>query len=196
MVVSVTVRDSLFAPVTACSLRLDYGGSFSVHSELDTSVFPYAGHLCGTGVQLSVTDLLGVAEFRIEDGGGAGTLVLDATVTALCANPEVELGIASDTFCVRSTDVNGDQIVNFLDQFDFIPQTAVGVGFASDLNCTPPINAFDYFSFLPELNQGNHCLESVTLIPVDLPDCSGKLDKRGGSANLAFVTGRLGFDRN
>lgn len=70
LVVAVTVRDDLLAPVAACSLRLDYGGSFSVHPELDPNIHPYRGYLCGTGVAFAVTDTLGSRKFESTQGEG------------------------------------------------------------------------------------------------------------------------------
>lgn len=196
LVVAVTVRDALASPVPACSLRLNFGGSFSVESALDPAVFPYAGHLCGDGTLETITDSLGIAEFRIQDGGGAGALVLDVTVTALCENPEIELGAVSDTFCVRSTDINGDQIVNFFDIMDYNLAYSTGTGWYADFNCTAPVNFFDTFFFLPEINQGGHCLNAVVLDSIALPDCVGRIDKVSAFSTALAAVGRLGLDRN
>lgn len=197
LVIAVTVRDEFSVPVTACSLRLDFSGSFSVHQELDPGVHPFKGYLGGPSGVLALTDSLGRAEFRIDRGGGCGALVLDAIVTATCENPEIELASLSDTFCVRSTDMNGDGVANFLDFFDYLPQVDTGYNWCGDFNCVAPVNSFDSFLILPDVHNGFYSDEIVPLTPSTLPTCSGPLGKRGAreKSSRAF-DGKIGLDRN
>jgi len=196
LVLAVTVRDTLSSPVPACSLRLDYGGNFSPHSELDTSVYDYAGYLCGTGTDVAVTDGAGAAEFRISYGGGCGTVEFVATVTATCVNPEVLLATVTDTFCVRSTDINGDGTVNYIDVFDYLPQLWVASGFCADLNCNVgmTINLFDTFRLNEDLYAGANC-ERISLLSADLPACNGPLNKMAVPSKQGSFAGKVGLDR-
>jgi len=122
IVLAVTVLDCLENPVDACDVRLDMSGEFDPNNDLGAGV---NARICGTATVTQTTDANGVANFTIV-GGGAGAIVLDYTVTAECADPEVELCANSDTLCVKSVDYNGTGNVNFFDTFKYLPALNTG----------------------------------------------------------------------
>ena len=115
--------------------------------------------LCGTATVTQTTDANGVTNFSLV-GGGSGAIVLDYTVTAECADPEVELCANSDTLCAKSVDYNGTGNVNFFDTFKYLPALNTGTGYSADMaacNTSNIVNFFDTFKYLPALNTGAAC---------------------------------------
>lgn len=156
IVISVTVRDCLENPVDTCQVRLDMSGSIDVHTSCGTNI---TGVICGSASSFATTDANGVAEFTVT-GGGGGALFLDWTVTALCADPEVELCTSSDTLCVKSHDVNGSGNINFFDTFKYLPALNAGISYCVDwgsCNTANTVNFFDTFKYLPHLNAADAC---------------------------------------
>lgn len=173
--ICVTVNDCLQSPVDTCDVRLDYGLKYDAQDEL----VPGAnGRVCGLGSATGATDANGVVCFELLLGGG-GAGVVDWTVTAECASPEVFLAGASDTLCFRSTDFNGTGNVNFFDTFKYLPQLNAGVGYTGNMNCIAPVNFFDTFQYLPDLNAGVACAGGSVLAAdgtAAIGDCSGKIN--------------------
>ncbi len=173
--ICVTVNDCLQSPVDTCTVRLDYGIKYDAQGDLNAGT---NGRVCGTGSTLGQTSANGVVCFELLLGGG-GAAVLDWTVTAQCASPEVFLAGASDTLCYRATDFNGSGNVNFFDTFKYLPQLNSGAGYTGNLNCAPPVNFFDTFQYLPDLNAGAACVGG-SIFGADgtavIGDCSGKIN--------------------
>ncbi len=152
--IAVTVRDCLGAAIETCSVRFDYSGAFDPQNENGGGT---NGWLCGTGSATALTDANGTARFYVV-GGGAGQLELTWSVTAECADPEVELCAQVDTLCVKSTDFNGSGNINFFDTFKYLPQLSSGSGWSGNMNCaSPAVNFFDTFRYLPDLSAGSAC---------------------------------------
>jgi hypothetical protein len=156
IVIRVTVRDCLENPVELCDVRLDMSGSFDANADVTTGV---NGRICGSATQTGQTDANGAVSFNLS-GGGAGAVMLDWTVTAQCADPEVELCANSDTLCAKSYDFNGSGNINFFDTFKYLPELNSGIGYSSDFaQCSTSniVNFFDTFKYLPRLNNGDAC---------------------------------------
>ncbi|MFH1682123.1 MAG: hypothetical protein ABIH26_15955 [Candidatus Eisenbacteria bacterium] len=177
--IRVTVRDCLEAPVPDCEVRLDLSGLFDPNDDL-VNPDQINGRICGTPSRTGTTGADGAVEFLIT-GGGAGRFALHWVVTALCAEPAVELAARDDTLCIKSFDFNGTGVVNFQDVFRFMPQLWAGYGYSSDwrhCNGANWVNFGESFLFAPRLNGGDQCPggygESFTLTRVIdglLPDC-------------------------
>lgn len=173
--IRVTVRDAIGDPVPACAVELTFGGGFSPQGEY---VIEEGGYLCGGGLQTVVTDTNGTGAYRIDYGGGCGTMALDFSATALCDSTPILIAVAADTFCVKSSDMNGNGTVNFRDMLEFwrysceLPQT---YSWCSDNNCSGSVNFFDTFAVFPWLTgSGLVCqTERVLLDPIILPACNG-----------------------
>ncbi|MBN1826970.1 MAG: hypothetical protein JW958_11965 [Candidatus Eisenbacteria bacterium] len=157
IVLAVTVLDCLENPVSSCDVRLEMSGQFDPANELGAS--GNNGAICGTQTVTQATDANGVTSFTLT-GGGAGAMILDYTVTAECADPEVELCAGSDTLCVKSVDFNGTGNVNFFDTFKYLPQLNSTTGYTGDMAAcaaTNVVNFFDTFKYLPALNSVAAC---------------------------------------
>lgn len=122
-------------------------------------------------------------------------MVLDVVLTAICETPSIEIASMSDTFCVRSPDMNGDGVTNFLDEFDYLPQYDAVFRWCGDFNCSGAVNLFDNFEILIDVFAGGYCPESVILDPIFLPACSSAVDKRVDSPPPPSFTGSIGMDR-
>jgi len=179
MWIRVTVRDCLSDPVPSCEVRLDLSGLFDPNNDL-FSPQNVNGRICGTPSRTAVTGADGAIGFLIS-GGGAGRHAIHWVVTALCAEPAVELATNDDTLCIKSFDFNGSGAVNFQDTFYFIPQIRAGSGYSGDFrSCSSDnsINFGDTFHFAFRLNGGDKCpgdaSQSFLLTRVIdglLPDC-------------------------
>lgn len=156
IVIRVTVRDCLENPVELCDVRLDLSGSFDANNDISPGV---NGRICGTATRTAQTNANGAVAFNIS-GGGAGAIFLNWTVTAQCADPEVELCANTDTLCAKSYDFNGTGNINFFDTFKYLPQLNATTGYSSDFaQCSASniVNFFDTFKYLPRLNNVDAC---------------------------------------
>ncbi len=180
MWIRVTVRDCLSEPVPSCEVRLDLSGLFDPNNDL-LNPQNLNGRICGTPSRTAVTGADGAVGFMIS-GGGAGRHALHWVVTALCADPAVELAAHDDTLCIKSFDFNGTGSVNFQDTYYFAPAVYRGSGYSADFrHCSVSgniINFADSFIYAPRVNGGDKCpggaSESFLLTRVIdglLPDC-------------------------
>jgi hypothetical protein len=100
-------------------------------------------------------------------------------VTALCADPAIELSANDDTLCIKSFDFNGSGIVNFLDTFQLVQEVAPGTGYSADFRACSAgniVNFLDTFVYVPHLSGGHACPGSTSFLltkVIDglLPDC-------------------------
>lgn len=173
IILYVTVNDCLQDPVASCQVRLDMSGSFDCSADVDGGANLT---FCGAATQYATTDANGAASFTLT-GGGAGALVLDWTVTAECASPEVEVCANSDTICTKSVDFNGSGGINFLDTFKYLPKLAAGVGYSADLaacSAANAVNFLDTFKYLPALGGAWTCSGgqwTITHVGASLFEC-------------------------
>jgi hypothetical protein len=154
--IRVTVRDCLSSPVPSCAVRLDLSGRFDPNNDLGspTSV---NGRICGASSRMATTDSNGAASFDLW-GGGAAKFALNWVLTALCADPEIELAARDDTLCIKSFDLNGSGNVNFSDTFKFAPQLNTGAGYSSDFRDCSSANRVNFRdSFLFAVHQSHFC---------------------------------------
>jgi len=166
IIIRATVRNCLNDPLEACDLRLDLDGTGDSQDELGGGSIA----ICGSQSSVVASDANGAVEWVLT-GGGCGRFILDWTVTAECADPEVELCDNSIELCAKSPDFNGDLTINFFDTFAFLPALNSGSGYCADLDCSGGnVNFFDTFQFLPHLNHGGGCT-GWTLTPAVLGDC-------------------------
>ncbi len=160
----VTVRDCASQPVGGSDVQLgfvvagDPTDEFAASAEMRINV---DSELNGT------TDAAGVALFEVLVGG-CGQVQIDWTATA----DGVELGTDSQSYCVRAFDMNGSGEVNFYDTFLCLPQYFTGVGWAADFSCVAPINFFDLFHYLPDLNSAAKAEVSMAATPAILGECA------------------------
>jgi hypothetical protein len=167
MVINVTVRDCLENPVATCDVQLDLSGSFDANGDLSGTI---NGKLCGPATRTAQTDANGVASFEIT-GGGSGAVMLDWTVTALCADPTVEICANSDTLCAKSFDYDGTLGINFFDTFKYLAGLGAGSSYSSDFaSCSGAnaVNFFDTFRYLAHLGAPDACAGANT--PLTLVD--------------------------
>ncbi len=157
VVIRGTVKDCLDNPIDTCRVRLDLSASFDANNDVMPGV---SGRVCGTSSRTTETDANGYFEFAVT-GGGTGAFIFDWTITALCADPEVEICVSSDTLCAKSYDYNGSGNINFFDTFKYLPQLIAGAGYSSDFaacNTSNMVNFFDTFKYLPRLIDGDPCV--------------------------------------
>ena len=157
VVIRGTVKDCIDNPVDTCDVQLDLSAGFDMNDDLVAGV---SGRICGTSSSTTTTDANGYFEFTVT-GGGSGAFIFDWTITALCADPSVEICASSDTLCAKSYDFNGSGNINFFDTFKYLPQLIAGVGYSSDFaacNTSNMVNFFDTFKYLPRLIAGDPCV--------------------------------------
>lgn len=147
IVIRATVRNCLDDPLSGCTLRLDLAG------QADPTDATANMMVVGTASRTAVSDANGAVAWFIT-GGGCGRFNLDWTITAECADPQVELCATSTQFCAKTADFNGDGTLNFFDTFKYLPQLTAGAGYCADLNCNGIANFFDTFQYLPHLTHG------------------------------------------
>lgn len=100
-------------------------------------------------------------------GGGCGCLFVGYTVESITG---VTICGGQDNFCVKSPDMNGDGIVQFLDTFQFLPCLGTSFSPCCDFNCDGTVTFIDTFQFLPHLSGGHQCVGStLPIIPCLTP---------------------------
>jgi hypothetical protein len=178
LLIRVTVRDCLSAPVATCDVRLDLSGQFDPTDDLGAAT-GINGRICGTASRTATTDANGAAVFEVV-GGGGGKYALHWVVTALCADPDIELTAQDDTLCIKSLDFNGTGNINFLDTFKYAPFLSAGSGYSGDFqSCSDGnlVNFLDTFQYAPHLQGGHLCASSFTLT---------RITTMGSDCNLLF----------
>jgi hypothetical protein len=156
MYIRATVRDCLQAPVATCDVRLDLSGTVDILNDISGTNF---GRICGTASRTATTDANGAVQFLIS-GGGAGRFEIHWVLTALCADPDIQLAAKDDTLCIKSFDFTGNGGVNFQDTFKYTPKLSAGTGYSCDFRqCSDGngVNFQDTFQYTPHLSGGHTC---------------------------------------
>ncbi|MFH1681112.1 MAG: hypothetical protein ABIH26_10765 [Candidatus Eisenbacteria bacterium] len=179
MLIRVTVRDCLATPVPDCDVRLDLSGTYDPNNDVSNQSI-ILGRICGTPSRTQTTDASGAVEFPFW-GGGAARFAIHWVVSALCADPEIELAARDDTLCIKSFAIRHGVAINFSDLFQFAPKLNAGFGYSADFSfCSEEniVNFRDTIEFARHY-YGGHCCpggsgESFALTRVIdglLPDC-------------------------
>jgi hypothetical protein len=152
LTITVTVRDGTGTPlqgIPAGAVVVDAAGLSSLGGDITfCNGTPNAAQFVST----APTDVNGQTVITVTNVGGCGSITLTAEVQGV---PLVDNAVAN----VRSPDMNGDGIVQFLDSILFAQQLGVSFGYCANLNGDPAdlVDFSDTIKFLPHLAATTQC---------------------------------------